>query len=339
MSQYSKPWLTLDEQMDKLSRRGVEIGEPSVAKDLLQQVGYYRLTGYLYPFRTSVTFVDEQGRERVRVLAAYRPGTSIDYAAQLIDFDRALRLLVLDAVERIEISLRMQLGYTLGARSGFAHHDPANFVPSFTVEAMDAAGHPVPSGLTQWLDRVQKRQDGSDEAFVAHFRDHYDGVLPIWALTEILELGHLGRLFGALQGDIATTIANAYGVPTKKMFGSWIACVNYVRNVSAHHARLFNRKLVAAPSRPMSGRVPLLDHLLETPGPKGQFGVYNALAIMAYLLRTVDAECDWNERLAAHLAQFPVGALSKASLGAPPGWEKHEVWRAQRTTDLGTRAE
>jgi abortive infection bacteriophage resistance protein len=116
-------------------------------------------------------------------------------------------------------------------------------------------------------------------------------------------------------------------VPTKKMFASWIASINYVRNVSAHHARLFNRKLVAAPSRPSSAQVPLLGHLREESGAKEQFGVYNALAVMAYLLRSVDGECDWNERLASHLRQFPEGPLSLRDMGVPDAWESQSLWQ------------
>lgn len=84
---------------------------------------------------------------------------------------------------------------------------------------------------------------------MAHFRSKYDDRMPIWALTEILELGHVSRLHGGLRNDIATEIAQAFGVPTKRLMQSWVASLNYVRNVAAHHARLYNRKLVSAPKR------------------------------------------------------------------------------------------
>ncbi len=199
--------------------------------------------------------ISTEGRERVRVQASYRFGTSIAYAAELVAYDRQLRMLVLDGVDRIEVSLRMQIGHTLGERSAFAYRDQRAFVPAFTEPRVDKdTGVAFPSKLDLWLERVQERQNGSDEAFVAHFRDRYNGKLPIWALTEILEMGHLGRLYGGLQNDLASKIAAAYAAPSKRMLGSWISSVNYIRNVSAHHARLFNRKLVAAPRAPRQGR-------------------------------------------------------------------------------------
>ena len=106
----------------------------------------------------------------------------------------------------------MQIGYVLGRQSAFAHVDPSNFVDSFTGAQLDTkTGDTLPSKHEQWIERVKARQAESDEAFVAHFRDKYDDEMPIWALTEILELGQLGRLYSGLNSSIATEIATAYG--------------------------------------------------------------------------------------------------------------------------------
>lgn len=327
MVEYAKPWLSLKQQIETLKLRGVEIGSEEEATTVLRQVGYYRLTGYLYPFRDSEPYRDDNGRERTRVLNDYRPGTSIADATRLIDYDRGLRLLVIEAVDRIEVSLRMQVGHRLGHLGAFAHRDPVNFTSSFTeIRAHRGENSPIVSRWTTWLERVHGRQAESDEAFVAHFRQKYDDNLPIWALTEILELGQLSRLYAGLDRVLATEIANAYGVPTKRVFGSWIASVNYVRNVSAHHARLFNRKLVQAPALPTAGQIPPLDHLRHSTSAKARFGVYNALAIMAHLVRTIDPKCDWNHRIATHLASFPSGTLTTADLGAPIDWMSLNLW-------------
>jgi abortive infection bacteriophage resistance protein len=96
----------------------------------------------------------------------------------------------------------------------------------------------------------------SDEAFVAHLREKSDGEMPIWALAEILGLGSRSRLYSDLQNSIATEITTSYVAPPKRMMSSWLSSVNYVRNVVAHHARLFNRKLVTAPAQQASEQVP-----------------------------------------------------------------------------------
>ena len=305
------------------------MGDRDHAVALLKSTGYYRLTGYLYPFRKSEQCTNEEGRACVRVLSDYRAGTALHDVEAVINFDRRLRMLVLDGIERIEVALRMQIGYVLGRTSAFAHEDPDSFTAAFTEMGTDRdTGGPVPSKHTKWLLRVDEHRANSYEQFVAHFRHRYDGRIPVWALTEILELGQLSVLYrGMLQQD-AEAIAEAFGAPTKKIMGSWIASLNYVRNVAAHHARLFNRKLQNAPKRPNVGQVPLLDHLQEETPSKGAFGTYNALAVIAYLLPSIEPETDWRQQLVALLQTFPAShALSLGSMGVPDSWESLDLWR------------
>ncbi len=298
-----------------------------LAVALLESIGYYRLTGYLHPFRESEQYLDDQNRSRTRILGRYRPGTALHHAASIIDFDRRLRMLVMDGVERIEIAVRMQIGYVLGRTSAFAHEDASCFTPAFTAECTDTR-EPAPSRHVQWLQRVNARKASSDEQFVEHFRGKYDDRMPVWALTEILELGHLSVLYRGLKQQDAEEIAATFGVPTKKLMVSWLASLNYVRNVAAHHARLFNRKLQHAPARPKAGQVPLLDHLRKNETAKGVFGTYNALAVIAYLLPSIDAATDWNKQIAALLREFPTShVLSTDSLGVPRDWKALDLWR------------
>ena len=105
------------------------------------------------------------------------------------------------------------------------------------------------------------------------------------------------------------------------------ASVNYVRNVAAHHARLFNRKLQNAPSRPKVGKVPLLDHLRAEDTAKSNFGVYNALAVIAYLLRSIGDDATWRRGLVELLESFPSApGLTIAAVGAPQGWASQSLW-------------
>lgn len=251
-------------------------------------------------------------------------------ARELINFDRSLRMLVLEGIERIEIFLRMQIGYTLGRESPFAHLDPHQFVSSFTEPRIDPdTGAPEPSRHEALIIRTHDRQSGSDESFVAHFRQKYDGQMPIWALTEIMEFGHLNRMYAGLKNSLATEIAATYGAPSKRIMSSWIASLNYVRNVSAHHARLFNRKIVSAPKRPSKGQVPLLDHLKDEESSKQVFGLYNVLAVMAYLLRSIDPECGWARRVGGLLETFPESdVLTSACLDVPADWSTLQLWQS-----------
>ncbi|MFF1539622.1 Abi family protein [Microbacterium sp. NPDC058269] len=332
MVEYTKPWMSIRQQVAQLQGRGLIVDDEAAAEQLLEEVGYYRLTGYLYPSRQSERLTDDRGRALTRVLSAYRPNTHLEHAAALIAFDRALRLHVLEAVERIEVSLRTQVGYILGQTSAFAHLDERVFTPAFTASSVDPGTGALTSRHAEWMRRVDERRASSKEAFVEHFRRKYDDQMPIWALTEILELGHLARLYRGLQNDLATRIAHHYAVPSKTILASWIASTNYVRNVAAHQARLFNRKLVDAPTRPKNDAVPVLAHLRDDGAPKQDFGLYNSLAVIAYLLRSIDGSGDWTRRLKELVATFPsVPHLGIDSMGFPNGWTQLELWNTNRS--------
>lgn len=314
---YQKPWLSLEEQVQKLKSRNLEVGDLAQAIHSLNRVGYYRLTGYLHPFRQKTVETKDDGTTQVILLSSYEPGTTLDQVMALIDYDRRLRLLMLDAVERIEISVRMRIGYTLGKKSPFAHLDSSTFEDNFVRRYKHGA----------WVAKAQESHQRSHELFVQHFDDAYEGQLPIWALTELLELGQLAVLYGGFQREIATELANDYGVPTKTHFRSWLASINDVRNFSAHHARLFNRKLIHAPKRPKAGTIALLEHLREPGSSKDGFGLYNVAAIMAYLLYTIEPGTSWPRQLAELVEQFPTTEqIGIESMGLPPNWKDLTLW-------------
>src|SRR5690625_6534361 len=108
MVAYDKPWLSLDEQVRRLAEHGLEVGDKARAPRVSEAIGYYRLTGYLYPFRASEKDVEADGRRRIGVLSDFRPGTRLTHAEEIIDFDRRLRMLVLDGLERIEVAVRSE---------------------------------------------------------------------------------------------------------------------------------------------------------------------------------------------------------------------------------------
>ncbi|MEV7799964.1 Abi family protein [Microbacterium foliorum] len=327
MVEYAKEWLSLESQVERLREHGLHVPDDARAAKLLAAIGYYRLTGYLYPFRTSEEHVDDEGRRQVRVRGDFRPGTRLCNAEEIIDFDRRLRLLALDGVERIEVAVRMRIGYVLGSASAYAYEDPTRFIETFTTNGTDIRS-PKPSRHVEWLQRVSARQASSDEKFVEHFREKYDDRMPIWALTEILELGHLSVLYRGMNQVEAEEVARAFGVPTKKLMASWLASLNYIRNVSAHHSRLFNRKLQNAPSRPKIGQITELDHLRASENAKQVYGTYGALAVIAYLLPSIDPDAGWVSRVATLFRAFPTSdALTIESLGAPSDWSALELWQ------------
>lgn len=106
---YTKPPLTYEQQVTLLKERGLIIDDEIRAERLLSHISYYRLSAYMLPFRKL---------DGGNYLDQFKEGTSWDDVYNLYLFDRKLRLLVFDAIERIEVSIRTQITYQLSHKYG-----------------------------------------------------------------------------------------------------------------------------------------------------------------------------------------------------------------------------
>ena len=110
---YTKPSLTFTEQADQLLSRGMVTADRETLITHLGNVSYYRLSAYWYPFREP----DE----------TLKPGTTFEMVWRRYTFDRQLRLLVMDAIERVEVAVRTRLTNAFTLKYGaFGHLNPAN---------------------------------------------------------------------------------------------------------------------------------------------------------------------------------------------------------------------
>jgi abortive infection bacteriophage resistance protein len=299
--------------------------DPVSGVALLRKLGYYRFSAYAYPFRELLP--QEAKRETSVQFRAnsFVEGTTFENVAAIAAFDRGLRFLCLDALEAVELSLRVQLAYTLGARSTFGHLD---------VNALDRDSCGKPSreeGLSvyqSWMRRYERLQsDARSEDFVTHYVEKYDGRLPIWVAVEMMDFGSLVRLFGFLQQRDQSATARSLGVPNGRLFARMIKTLNYLRNLSAHHARLWNRSLTYQMPAIPQGMVDSLDHLafLE---PAARKKVYSSLVVLNHLVTLSRPELGWSSRMVAHLSTFPrldrVGLVD--DMGFPDDWRAQAPW-------------
>jgi abortive infection bacteriophage resistance protein len=110
----------------------MEISNPAAARACLQRIGYYRLSGYWYPFRTTRTVAGAPGSNpTILVEDNFRAGTHFRQVMDLYVFDKRLRMLLLDAIERIEVAFRVDLALLLGQRDKLAHRDQRQFEAFF----------------------------------------------------------------------------------------------------------------------------------------------------------------------------------------------------------------
>lgn len=294
---YTKSPLTFEQQADLLLSRGMA-GERELMIQRLKSVNYYRLSGYWYPFRGP-------GDEFIR-------GTSFDIVWARYAFDRQLRVLVMDAIERIEIATRTWLAYHHSHAYGpFAYAtDPA------TLPKLD------PESYERFLDRVREETGRSKEAFVAHFAQKYGDChdfLPLWVATEVMAFGTILTFFRGTTRKVKREVAAELGLPPT-ILESWLLTLNAVRNICAHHGRLWNRVLGVKPRIPRQDQYPEWHDPVEIDNSR----VFAVLTICQFCLRTMAPQSGWPARLAELLSNADSPPL--ADMGFKEGWKSSPLW-------------
>lgn len=317
---YDRPWKSFTQQLEILESRGMVIGNKEHAQEYLERIGYYRLSAYWHPFRE---FVIEQNPKTQALISKptdkFSQDTHFLDAVELYLFDKKLRLLVLDALERIEVALRVDIAYLLGERDTFAYNTKTEFHPNFAtkkrhgVEAFDA-----------WQEKYASLLGRSKEDFVAHYRQRHGPDLPIWVAVEIWDFGAMSQLFSMMRVPDQRKIAQKYGVPDFKVFSSWLRSLNYLRNLAAHHSRLWNRNIIDQPSLPKdTGIIHWCDDFIGKQDLIAR--PFLLLAITRHLIKVVCPNTQWHQRAKEHIEAFPQLQSSKkrtiSDMGVIDGWE------------------
>lgn len=323
---YSKPHLTFEQQVAKLIARGLVCENEASAVQLLKTVGYYRLSAYVYPFRDLLP-EDEQ---RIESPAHFRTdnisaGVTFEHVRGLWKFDRALRLLCLDAIETIEIGLRTQVAYTLGERDAFGHLERSFLNPESCSAPSRRDG--CADRFEEWISRYESlRVAAMSEDFVKHNTHKYGQRLPVWISVEFLDFGALVRLYSLLEKSDKTQIAANLNIKGGALLGDWLRDINYIRNLSAHHSRLWNRVPTYKPGKFKAHQVPApLQHAGQL-DPRDK--IYVHLAVMAFLVRRIDPTANWPLTLRTRMKKFPQtpGITPVTDMGFPQGWEDLPLW-------------
>lgn len=310
-----KPHKSFAEQLHILKARGLHVADDTAALALLQRLGYYRLSGYFYPLRKTRP-VGQPGR-----MDEFQPGASLELVADLAEFDKRLRLLTLYAIESVELAVRVAIAHHLGKFDPEAHLNPRLLDGRFTQPAHDGG----PSAHQQWLDRHQKLLEDSREDFVAHHLKDYSGRLPLWAAIELWDFGLMSRFFAGMSFRDRNKLVVAFGAVDGEVLKSWLRTFNFLRNVAAHHSRLWNRTLPEIPHLPPLERCRWLAPVHATPDARHK--LFGALSCLAVMMKTIAPQPLWSQRLVTHLHTFPqTPLLSLRMAGFPEGWESTALW-------------
>ncbi|HEU4668741.1 MAG TPA: Abi family protein, partial [Arthrobacter sp.] len=167
---YAKPWLSLGDQLAQLKTRGMLVTDDAAALKALETVGYYRLSAYWHPMRKSEQITVGSMIVSTRLTDNFVAGATFDLVLELCDFDRKLKMILLEAIERVEISVRTQLAHTLGKNDPFGHVNPSSLHGNFTKKPNQKTGKTLHA---TWLEKYEKQLKESKEEFVTHFKAKY----------------------------------------------------------------------------------------------------------------------------------------------------------------------
>ena len=331
MRQFTKPAITVAEQLALLKARGLSIHDEVRAAHFLEAVSFFRLTPYMRPFQLP-GHPDH----------AFLPGTGFRQLSQLYDFDRRLRLLLIDAVERVEVAIRSAISNHMcplhGAhwylqRSLFKNrYDHARLL--CTIENVQQKAL---LDYQREIDRIDRlvhadenrkaalKQSRAQESYARHYALTYNdpALMPGWAMLEELTLGELSHLYRGLARDRdRKAIGQLLGVPAP-LLDSWLHTLTVVRNICAHHARLWNRELGIKPEQPQQQHFPWPAHLHR--GSQST-RIVVVLAMLHHLMRQVSPHTRWHQRLAELLNEYP--EIPRRAMGLPVNWQDDAFWQS-----------
>lgn len=326
---YDKPALSVADQVARLQQRGLQCADEARVQHYLTHIGYYRLSAYWLPFEQPAT--DGQPRDH-----QFQPGTNFEQVLSLYIFDRQLRLLVMEAIERIETAIRTHWAHALAMRHGPHAHLDASLFKSPWQHASDIA-------------RMAGDLQDSSETFIAHYRRQYSEpyLPPIWAVVETLTLGALSRWFKATKSTEAKReVAKSLGMPTIEVLEQVLHALTPVRNVCAHHGRLWNRRFTLQLPHIKRLKDQMVTERIATTKKQtascGQCGrsveqeqasvqdqparqLYNYLLVMAHLMHRINPGSSWQMRLRQHIQSTHPD--QQKAMGFPPGWEQVAIWQ------------
>jgi abortive infection bacteriophage resistance protein len=290
---YSKPY----ELVQLLKARGLKIMNEEKAEHYLSHIGYYRLSSYMYPLLSvpKEKFQFKQGTTFAKVMMLYR-------------FDKKLRLLLFNEIEKIEIAVRCAL-VNFGTEiigNPFWMTDVSNYSNSVK--------------FTRSLHLIEEELNHTKEEYIVHFRETYSNPYPpSWMLAEILPFGVITNIYSNIKNKkIKKQIAQSFGLQVAP-FESWLTIISVTRNSCCHHARIWNKTFSIRATMPKHMPRPWISL------PTDPLKVYFDFCIVKFFIDTISPNNDMLDKMQNLFAAFP--EIDKDALGFPVGWEHEPLWQ------------
>lgn len=209
----TKPFRTLEQQLEILKGRGLIIKDKANALNILSRTNYYRFSAY------SLTLRNED---------VFDPDASFDAVYELYRFDDALRKIIMEFSSYIEIAFRSYVAYTHAKKHGpLGYMDSSNFINKFYHD--------------KFIEQITYEIDRSDDVFVEHHKSDCGSVFPLWVAIECSSFGDLSKFYkNMIQVDKEYISSNHVGVGYDRL-ANWLQVCVVARNTAAHGGRFYNR--------------------------------------------------------------------------------------------------
>lgn len=295
---FSKYFTSPQNLVTLLKNRGLEIKNEEKAIAYIANIGYYRLSSYCYPLLNSPK------SEHI-----YKSGATFDLVMNMYRFDRKLRILLFNEIEKIEVAVRSAMlnVITEELNDVFWMTNPENFHNQTT--------------FAKTISLIQSEKEKTKEEFISHFHAKYsDSFPPVWMIAEIIPFGTLGGIFNNLKSAKLKKKVAAYFKLSAPVFSSWIIALVNLRNLCCHHSRTWNREIAVVPAIPNSPAFPWIDST-NTDAKR----IYYRICIIKYLLFTVSPNNRFTEKLKLLLTEYPT--VDIRAMGFPADWHTEPLWK------------
>lgn len=312
-----KPFKSYIDLVDLLVCRGMQVDDPERAQRKLAQVGYYRLSGYGYVSRSMSR--NDQGqvllspvtRQPVRE-DGFLPGTTFDSVFELYLFDKRLRQLMLDALERIEVNVRCAVAHEVGYHHPLAYQDSGFINPSQTSNFVDRRTGQQRNAWSEWLTRQNEQVGRSrDDCIVWHRANNK--AMPFWVVVEAWDFGTVSKYFELLKRSHQNRVCQRLGLDNPMVLKVWLQELNTLRNRCAHHSRIWNQTT--------GNPLPVLQNDYFRAlclGPEASTRLYGLIAVIWFLVRKIGPNSQWLRDVADLIAAKPnLPGCTFAAMGLP----------------------
>jgi abortive infection bacteriophage resistance protein len=295
---YSKSCTLPRDLIPLLKKRGLIVVDEQRAVNYLANIGYFRLSAYFYPL-LKIPKEDH----------VYKNGATFDMALNMYRFDRKLRILLFNEIEKIEVAIRSVMNNLISDAlsdifwmTNIRHFNNSSF-------------------FATRLTLIQSELDKSSEDFIIHFRSSYTNPYPpAWMIAEVVPFGVLCKTFNDLRyKSVQKKVAGYFALPLP-VFSSWTVLLVSLRNLCGHHNRIWNRE------------IPVISHHLNTPvypwinpAVTDMKRIYFRICIIKYLLFTVSPNNTFTQKLKLLLAEYPT--IDMQAMGFPLNWQSEPLWK------------